>query len=78
MTEPEAIEAICDDMRHVACRPFTLENLHAVAVRLRIHRCWFHNDARHPHYDMPIRRIFEITAKCTLVSARELLAVVKR
>ena len=47
-----------------------------MAVDLGIKRCWFHN-ARYPHYDIPKRRIKEISDKCELVSSQEILRVIK-
>lgn len=68
---------VCDDARHLICVPYTVENLHAMAEALGIKRCWFHAGASYPHYDIPKRRIAEITAKCKVVTTRELLALVK-
>lgn len=68
---------LCDDMRHLVCVPYSVENLHRMADDLGIKRCWFHRGASYPHYDIPKRRIAEITAKCELVSGREILAIVK-
>lgn len=58
------------------CLPYSVENLHRMAEDLGIKRCWFHG-GRLAHYDMPKRRIVEITAKCELVGAREILRIVK-
>lgn len=70
---------LCDGMRHLVCLPFSVENLHAMAVDLGIKRCWFHRGAggRYPHYDIPKRRVAEITARCEVVSAREILTIMK-
>lgn len=69
----------CDDMRHLICVPYSVENLHLMAAELGIKRCWFHNGGggRFPHYDIPKRRVAEITAKCELVPARRILAIIK-
>lgn len=64
-------------MRHLICVPYSIENLHRMAEDLGIKRCWFHSGASYPHYDIPKRRIAEITAKCELVSARHILAIIK-
>jgi FMN phosphatase YigB (HAD superfamily) len=66
-------------MRHLICVPYNVENLHLMAQALGIKRCWFHNGAagRFPHYDIPKRRIEEIRSRCEVVSARELLQVMK-
>lgn len=66
----------CDNARHLVCVPYSIENLHKMAAELGIGRHWFHARARHPHYDTPKRRIAEITAKCTVVSSREILAII--
>lgn len=70
---------LCDDMRHLVCLPYSIPNLHAMAVDLNIRRCWFHNasDGRNAHYDIPKRRISEITAKCELVSGRDILRAIR-
>mgnify|MGYP003429390708 FL=1 len=44
-----------------------------MAETLGINRCWFHKD----HYDIPKKRIDEITEKCFLVDSREILKIVK-
>jgi len=66
----------CDDARHLVCTPYSEENLHQMAADLKIHRCWYHR-ASYLHYDIPKRRIKEITAKCRLVTSREILAICK-
>jgi hypothetical protein len=73
----EAVKPYCDNARHLVCVPYSVENLHAMAAELGIGRHWFHSSSRYPHYDIPKRRIAEITAKCTLVSGREILAICK-
>ncbi len=67
---------LCDGMRHLVCLPYSIENLHLMAARLGIKRCWYHA-GRYPHYDIPKRRITEITAKCELVTPRVILAIIK-
>lgn len=62
----------CDSHRHLVCLPYSIENLHKMAEDLNIKRCWFHKD----HYDIPKRRIEEITAKCELVSKREIWNII--
>ena len=65
------LEFICDSKRHLVCRPYSVENLHIMADRLNIKRCWFHKN----HYDIPKRRIQEITSKCTVVNTREIVKI---
>ena len=67
----------CDGMRHLVCLPYSKDNLHLMADDLNIKRCWFHSNASYMHYDLPKRRIAEITAKCELVSGRVILSIVK-
>ena len=66
----------CDDQRHLICLPYTVVNLHKMASIFNIKRCWFHG-GRDPHYDIPKRRIAEVTTKCILVSSKELLTMIK-
>lgn len=68
---------MCDSARHLICLPYSTENLHRMAAELKIKRCWWHSGATCPHYGIPKRRIAEITAKCRVVSTRELLALIK-
>lgn len=63
---------ICDNARHLVCLPYSLENLHKMAADLGIKRCWFHKD----HYDIPKRRITEITAKCEVVPSRAIVEII--
>jgi hypothetical protein len=70
------MQFFCDDQRHLVCVPYSIDNLHLMADALGINRCWFHS-GRYPHYDIPKRRIAEIQAKCTQVSAREVLRIAK-
>ena len=63
----------CDDYRHLVCRPYSAENLHKMAEDLGIKRCWFHKD----HYDIPKRRIKDVTDLCIKVTTREILEIIK-
>jgi hypothetical protein len=63
---------ICDTKRHLVCIPYSLDNLHQMADTLGIKRCWFHKD----HYDIPMRRIAEITEKCEVVSSKEIVKII--
>ena len=67
----------CDEARHLICVPYSIENLHEMARQLGIKRCWYHGSAKYPHYDIPKRRVQEIQARCTVVSAREILRLIK-
>ena len=62
----------CDKQRHLVCVPYSKENLHLMAAELGIKRCWFHKD----HYDIPKKRIDEISSKCEIVSSRKILEII--
>jgi FMN phosphatase YigB (HAD superfamily) len=64
---------LCDTARHLICIPYSIENLHRMARALGIKRCWFHKD----HYDIPKTRIAEITAKCEVVSSRQIVEILR-
>ena len=64
---------LTDGKRHLICDPYSIENLHRMADDLGIKRCWFHKD----HYDIPKKRIDEITAKCEMVSSKEIIYVIR-
>lgn len=64
----------CDNNRHLVCEPYSIENLHIMAEALGIKRCWFHKT----HYDIPKRRIDEIQSKCTIVSPKEIVNIIKQ
>jgi len=63
----------CDNMRHLVCVPYSIENLHEMGKVLGIKRWWFHKD----HYDIPKRRIEEIQSKCTLVNPRVIVSIIR-
>lgn len=79
MSEPNAPELryFCDDERHLVCVPYSIANLHRMAADLGLKKCWYHASAKYQHYDIPKRRIAEIQARCTVVSPREILRIVK-
>jgi len=64
---------VCDNARHLICLPYSIENLHAMAAELGINKCWFHKT----HYDIPKKRIAEITAKCILVTSKQIVNIIK-
>lgn len=68
------LEYVCDLARHLVCIPYSKSNLHIMAQRLRIHRCWYHRD----HYDIPKSRVSEITALCRTVTSKEIVKIVGR
>ena len=66
----------CDTNRHLICVPYSRENLHIMAKELNINKCWFHPNP--DHYDIPLRRIDEIMKKCTIITTKELVKIVKK
>lgn len=67
------MEFVCDRNRHLICVPYSITNLHHMAMCLKIKPCWFHGD----HYDIPKRRISEIEAKCAIVDSRTIVRMIK-
>lgn len=67
------LQYYCDKARHLVCVPYSVENLHKMAKDLDIKKVWFHKN----HYDIPKRRIAEITAKCTVVSSKDIVNIIK-
>lgn len=63
----------CDNKRHLVCVPYSIGRLHEMADILNIKGCWFHKD----HYDIPKLRIHEIKDKCTIVSSKEIVTIIK-
>ena len=67
------MEYICDKKRHLICIPYSLESLHKMSKELGIKRCWFHKD----HYDIPKKRFDEIQKRCTLVSPKDIVRIIR-
>ncbi len=71
----------CDTERHLVCVPYSIENLHLMAEDLNIDKCFFHLKNKrgklNPHYDIPQRRIKEISDKCIIINKREILEIIK-
>lgn len=68
----------CDNKRHLVCVPYTIQGLHAMAEDLGIKRNWFHKGKNdNSHYDIPKKRIQEITEKCNLVSSNEIVDIIR-
>ncbi len=64
---------VTDGKRHLVCIPYSVENLHEMAADLSIGRHWFHKN----HYDIPKKRIDEITSKCTIVSSKDIVKIIR-
>lgn len=73
---PFPLRYLCDNARHMVCEPFSVENLHRMASALGIKRAWFHT-GKFPHYDMPKKRVEELTAQCERMPQRTILAIIK-
>lgn len=67
------MQYLTDGKRHLICVPYSIENLHEMASRLGIKRCWFHKD----HYDIPKRRQKEIEAQCEIVSSKKIVEIIR-
>lgn len=68
---------LCDENRHLICLPYSVENLHRMAIDLNINKCWFHSD-KFKHYDIPKKRIDEIKKKCIVISSKTIVKIIKR
>lgn len=66
------MQYFCDNKRHLICKPYSIENLHKMAEDLNIKRCWFHKN----HYDIPKKRIEEITNQCVLISSKDIFKII--
>lgn len=71
------IKLICDRKRHLICIPYSVENLHLMARELGLDKCWYHSTKGLAHYDIPKGRIDEITSRCTVVSSKEIVQIIK-
>jgi len=68
----------CDTERHLVCVPYSEENLHKMAEALDIKKWWFHKGKTGLcHYDIPLKRIKEISSKCELVDRREIVKIIR-
>lgn len=67
------MEFYCDKSRHLVCMPYSIENLHLMAKELKIRKYWFHKN----HYDIPKKRIDEITAKCNVISSKDIVRIIR-
>lgn len=68
-----SLDYICDKSRHLICIPYSIDNLHKMADSLNINRSWFHKN----HYDIPEKRIEEITSKCEVVGSKDIVRIIK-
>lgn len=78
MSSKENLKFYCDNKRHLVCIPYSIENLHKMARILKIKKYWFEvSKLGFAHYDIPKKRINEITKKCNLVSPKTILKIIK-
>lgn len=68
---------ITDGKRHLICIPYSVPNLHRMAEDLGIKRCWFHGTNGLAHYDIPKRRLEEITSRCEIVTSKKIVEIIK-
>lgn len=71
------LEYYCDYKRHLVCVPYSAENLHKMAADLKIGTNWLHK-GKFLHYDIPIRMMNEVTKRCTVVSSKKILQIIKK
>lgn len=69
----QELRYITDGRRHLVCLPYSKANLHEMASRLGIKRCWFHRD----HYDIPVRRMAEVESRCEIVPSRDIVRIIR-
>lgn len=67
------MQYLTDGKRHLICKPYSIINLHLMAIELNIARCWFHKD----HYDIPLNRMSEIEKKCQIVSSKDIVKIAR-
>ncbi len=76
---------LCDNKRHLICVPYSIENLHRMALDLNISRAFYHYRNRKiktikpkPHYDIPFRRMNVIMDRCQIVEDIEIWKIIKQ
>ena len=77
INEEVELEYYCDTGRHVVCIPYSIPNLHRMAIDLGLKKSWFHRKRKFHHYDMPVRMEKEIMARCNLVSGQDIVRICK-
>lgn len=78
MASEASLTFYCDRKRHLVCKPYSIENLHRMAEGLKIDRKWFHKGIKgRSHYDIPIRRAYEIRHVCKIVSQKDIIKIIR-
>ena len=65
-----------DDQRHLVCNPYSIRNLHYMALTLGIGRHWFHG-GKYPHYDIPKNKLQLVAQKANHVRPRDILNIIR-
>lgn len=63
---------LIDNMRHIICVPYSIDNLHRMAEELGIKRCWFHKN----HYDAPKRMHAQLLERFGTTCPRVIMAFI--
>jgi hypothetical protein len=66
-----------DDHRHLICVPYSIEELHKMAEKLGIKRCWFHK-TKFPHYDIPHKKKDEIKKNTLYMTSKQIILTIKK
>jgi hypothetical protein len=68
----------CDESRHLVCVPYSIENLHLMGKKLKLKKHWYHKSKGGlGHYDMPKKRIEEITNQCEVITSKEIIKIIR-
>lgn len=70
------LEYYCDKKRHLVCKPYSVENLHIMAMLLSVNKCNYHGGDK-PHYDIPRTFYSRVSKECKIVSEREILQIIQ-
>lgn len=67
-----------DNKRHLICYPYSISNLHKMALDLNIKKCWYHK-GNFPHYDIPKFKLKDpnFLNLVNLINTKDLLNIIK-
>ncbi len=68
----DGLTFVCDNYRHLVCWPYSLDNLHLMAEKLNLKRCWFHKT----HYDIPKSR-WMLSKQLAIVSPKQIVRIIR-